>query len=467
MFFGTGSSTSKKDIQQERIIIVGAGQVGSYVAKRLSLERKDVVVIDKDANRLSTLINKLDIQVVSGEAFSPATLKKAGIVQASMIIVATESDEVNISTCLLAHTLNPLVEKIVRIRNDAISKLYPELSLIVPRLTSFINPEISVVNSIVRSLYLPGINEYSEFGDGSVKLACFSITDGPLLNIPLSQVSQIFTNQDFTIAAVNRDGQLFIPKGDTVVRKNDIVYFAFTEQSLPSLLKAIGKEESVVRSVIIVGGGNIGYKLAQQLESRSFSSIKIIESNKERATFLAENLNTTLIILGDATDETILEGLSPSETDALVAVTGNEENNLIACLLARSLGTKETVCRLDKRSYISLAHLVGIDQTITPRLSAVNSILNCIRRGSVLSSISVGDDAAEALEFIITEDLFVANKMIQDLGLPAKSIVLAVITKHETIIARGSTILEINSRVLLMVDRNVVPEVEHLFNMQG
>ena len=232
------------------------------------------------------------------------------------------------------------------------------------------------------------------------------------------------------------------------------------------MLKAIGKEESVVRSIIIVGGGNIGYKLAKQLESRSFSSIKLIESNKERATFLAENLHTTLVILGDATDESVLEGLSPSETDALVAVTGNEENNLIACLLAHSLGTKETICRLDRRSYISLAHLVGIEQTITPRLAAVNSILNRIRRGSVLSSISVGDDAAEALEFIITKELLVANKRIQDLNLPAKSTVLAVITKDDTIIARGSTILEVNARVLLMVDRNVVSEVEHLFNMQ-
>lgn len=465
MFFG--KTTSKETTQQERIIIVGAGQVGSYVAKRLSLERKDVVVIDRDSEHLSALVNKIDIQIVAGEAFSPAVLRKAGIEEATIIIVATDSDEVNLSTCLLAHTLNPLVEKIVRIRNNSISKLYTELSLIIPRLTSFINPEISVVNSIIRSLYLPGINEYSEVGNGSVKLACFSITEGPLLDIPLSQISQIFTNQDFTVAAVNRDGQLYIPKGDTIIRKNDIVYFAFTEESLPSLLRAIGKEESVVRNIIIVGGGNIGYKLAKELENGSFSSIKIIESNKERATFLAENLNTTLVILGDATDESVLEGLSPSETDALVAVTGNEENNLIACLLARSLGTKETVCRLDRRSYISLAHLVGIDQTITPRLSAVNSILNSIRRGSVLSSISVGDDAAEALEFIITQDLFVANKMIQELALPAKSIVLAVITKDETIIARGSTILEVGSRILLMVDRNVVSEVERLFNMQG
>lgn len=465
MFFGTGSS--KEVARQERIIIVGAGQVGYYVAKRLSLEHKDVVVIDRDSERLSSLLNKLDIQIVCGEAFSPAILEKAGIAEASIIIVATDSDEVNISTCLLAHTLNPAVEKIVRIRNNSISILYPDLSRIIPKLTSFINPELSVVNSIVRSLYLPGINEYSEVGDGSVKIACFAITEGPLLDLPLSQLSQIFTNQDFTVAAVNRNGQLYIPKGDTVIRKNDIVYFAFTEKSLPSLLKAIGKEESVVRSIIIVGGGNIGYKLAKQLESKSFSSIKIIESNKERATFLAENLNTTLVILGDATDESVLEGLSPSETDALVAVTGNEENNLIACLLARSLGTKETVCRLDRRSYISLAHLVGIDQTITPRLSAVNSILNSIRRGSVLSSISVGDDAAEALEFSITEGLFVANKTIQELALPTKSIVLAVITKKETIIARGSTVLEVASRVVLMVDRNVVSEVEHLFNMQG
>ncbi|MGL4722341.1 MAG: Trk system potassium transporter TrkA [Desulfovibrionaceae bacterium] len=461
MFF-TGSLRSK--VKRDRIIVIGAGQVGYYVSKRLALEGKNVVVIDTNESRLRGIVSSIDVQTIVADAFSSRVLLDAGIEDASVIIAVTNSDVLNMSVCFLSHVLNPLVSKIVRIREQDVVPLYPKFKEIVPTLTAFINPEESVVKSIVRSLSLPGLNEYSEFMNGQVKLACFHVTEGPLLGVPLRETRVFFDNHEFIIAAINRNGKLYIPKGSSVLQENDHVYFSFTEKGIAPMLKSMGKEACSIKNVIIAGGGNVGFKLAKELESLGIASIKLLEINNERAHFLAEHLDKALVIGGDATDESVLEGLAPSEIDAFISLTGDEENNLIACLLAHSLGIKDTVCRLDKRSYISLAHLVGIEHTITPRLSAVNTILNCIRRGRVISSISVGDDAAEALEFIVTSTLSIANKVISEIALPDKCIILALIKDIGVIMAQGDTVLEIGSRVLLMADRTVVPEVDKLFS---
>lgn len=461
-FFRSGEQKTR--FVHEKIIVVGAGQVGFFVAKRLSLERKNVVLVDMDKEKLDSIEKQLDIQIVHGEVFSPAVLHSAGIESASAIVIATNSDEVNISTCLLSYVLNPSIEIIVRLRNEGVAKLYPEIQKMIPSLRAFINPEVSLVGSILRSFSLPGASEYAELAGGHVQIACFPLAECSLLNKDLATLSPIFKESSFMVAAINRGGRLIIPKGTTKLLKDDLVYFAFTEDAIDPLLAALGKEKLPIHNIIIVGGGNTGYRLAAELEKKEYSTIKLVEIDRQRAYFLADNLNTTLVIRGDATEETFLDALSPAETDVLVALTGDEETNLIACLIARTLGTKETVCRLDKRSYISLAHLVGIEHTITPRISAVNSILNCIRAGSVLSSISVGDDAAEALEFVVTEDMPIANKKIHDLALPEKCIILALLNKKETIIVTGDTVLTPQSRVLIMAELDAIASVEKLFS---
>jgi len=445
-----------------KVVIVGAGEVGFHIASRLARENKEVVVIDCDPEALKRLSESIDVQTIAGSGSSPAILEEAGIREAQIMLAVTDSDEVNLVACLMADTLSPTTKKLARLRGADFDRYHDTFKVNPPHIDTVINPDIEVVRTIERLMSVPGAVDVGEFADGRIKFVGVYLEPGSrLAGVRLSDLPIVLKEDRPLIAAVVRDDQLIIPRGDNHLRDGDLVYFISEEKNLFKHLSIFDKHATPVKRVLIVGGGRIGFRLAKQLEDKLLSC-KIIEKRATQCDFLAEHLERTVVLHGDGSDQSLLVEENIHDTDLVVTLTSDEETNILTSLLAKRLGAKKTITQINKFSYFSLMSAIGIEQVVSPRLSAINTILQHIRRGKVLSAISIKGEEGEVMEALALPTSDIVSKPLKKIAFPKGSMVAGIIRKETIIIPGGDSVIEPDDRIIIFATRKAIPGVEKI-----
>ncbi|MBN2034185.1 MAG: Trk system potassium transporter TrkA [Deltaproteobacteria bacterium] len=447
-----------------KIIIVGAGEVGYHIAEKLSQENQDVFVIDKDPEKIRRITENLDVQVLHGVGTSPEMLRTSGINGADMLVAATDSDEVNLIACLLARNLNPYILKVARVRNREYLKEKELFSKDLLGVDRIINPESVMVETIRNLMMVPGASDVVDFEDGRVKLVGITIKpDSPFAGRQLLSFQGL--EGKVLVGAIVRGEQVFIPHGEDTIRSNDLVYLVVKSDEMPYGFGFFEFEPNEGRRVMIVGAGETGSALALALEQEKMS-VKIIERDAYKCAALAEGLDKTVVIHGDGTDQNLLQEENIRNVDFLVAVTNDEENNILISLLAKALGVKKTITRINKLSYISLVSAIGIDTVVSSRLSAVRAILQHIRRGKIISVAPLKGEHAEAIEAEALETSDIVNVPLAKVNFPKGALVGAIIRAGDIIIPRGDTIIKPKDRLIILTLQKSLSKMEKLLTVK-
>ena len=404
-----------------RIIILGAGQVGRTAAYHLSREESnDVTVVDTNEDMLRDLQDRLDIRTVIGNAASPRVLEAAGIAGTDILVALTNSDEVNMLACHIAWTLYRTPKKIARVRSADYTereKLFGENALSVD---VWISPEQLVTEYVARLIRYPGALQVLDFADGRVRLVGIrALSGGPLVGQALRTLREHIPTADARVAAIYRAGSSIQPEGTTVIEDGDEVFFLAARKDIRIVMKEMRREEAPVRRVVIAGGGNIGFRLASELEYKS--RVKLIERDPRRARRVSELLNSTTVLLGDAADERLLLEENIDGADVFAAMTNSEEANILSAMLAKRLGAHKVMALINKPSYAELIESGSIDVAISPQTVTIGSLLAHVRRGDVVRVHSLRRGAAEALEVVVHGDADsskVIGRRIEDIVLP-------------------------------------------------
>jgi trk system potassium uptake protein TrkA len=447
-----------------KTIIVGAGEVGFQIAKQLSEEMHDVILIEQNQEHIKRINDNLDVQAVLGSGTSPRILKTSGIKEADLLVAATDSDEVNLVACLLARTLNQHILKIARIRNPeyiAEKELFRKDLLAVDQI---INPESVMVESIKNLMMVPGASDVIEFAEGRVRLIGMAVKkDSPLAGRQLLSFKGI--EELNLIGAIVRDDQVFIPHGNDIIQANDLVYFVSNSSEMGPMRRLFSMKEEGLRRVLIVGGGQTGEGLANALDKTKIAA-KLIEKDGAKCAELAEKLKRVTVFHGDGTDKDLLEEVSARDSDFVVAVTGDEDRNVLIALLAKGLGTKKSIIRVNKLSYIPIVSAIGIDTALSSRLSAVRAILQYIRKGKIISVAPLKAGYAEAIEAEALETSDVVNTPLSRVRFPKGALVGAIVRDQETIIPKGDTVILPKDRLIIFTLKRVVPKLEKLLTVK-
>jgi trk system potassium uptake protein TrkA len=450
-----------------KILIVGAGEVGYHIASRLAVENKDVVVIDTSTEALRRVSEGIDVQAVVGSGSSPVTLEEAGIHEAEILLAVTDSDEANLVACLMADALSPSTKKLARLRSDhfdAYRELFREKA---PHIDTIINPDIEVVHTIERLMQLPGAVDVADFADGRLKfVGVYLESISRLAGVRLDELPRIVPENRPLIAAVVRDEELIIPRGKDRLQAGDLIYFISEEKQLRETMAVFDKQGEPARRVLIVGGGRSGLRLANALENRSSVSCKIIERRPDRCAELAERLSRTIVLCGDGSDQRLLLEENVGEMDLVVTMTRDEETNILTSLLSKRLGARKSITRISKFSYFPLMSTIGLEQVVSPRLSAINTILQHIRRGKILSAISIKGEAGEVMEAVAMETSAIVSKPLMKIKFPKGAILVGLIRGDEIIIPSGGSVVEPGDRTIIFARRDAVPGVEKLLSVK-
>ncbi|MCF8110231.1 MAG: Trk system potassium transporter TrkA [Desulfobacteraceae bacterium] len=448
-----------------KIIIVGAGEVGYHVASRMSFENKDVVVIDRDPVAIQRISDNVDVESINGSGSSPRVLKEAGLKEAEILLAVTDSDETNLVACLMADVISPTTKKLARIREGDFDPYHQVLHDQAPHIDTVINPEIEVVKSIERFLSIPGAVDVSEFADGMLKFIGLYLDQGSLMaGIRLREIPEKI-GQQILVAAVVRKEELIIPGGDARLYPGDLVYFISEEKGVAPILKAFNRETKPVRRAMIVGGGRIGARLAGVLEKKGIQ-IKIIERLPARCSELAAEMKKAVVIHGDGSDQGLLVEENIREMDAVVTLTNDEETNILVSLLARRMGAGKSITKLNKFSYFPLMPTIGIEQVVSPRLSAINTILQHIRRGKVFSVRTLTDEQAEVMEAEALETSDIVGRPLRKSSLPKGSLVIGIIREGQVLIPSGDSVIEPGDRIIIFAKRQVVSKIERILTVK-
>jgi len=445
-----------------KIIIVGAGEVGFHIANHLTLENKEVVVIDKNADAIRRVSDHLDVKVVQGSGSSPVVLEEAGIRNAEVLLAVTDSDEVNLVACLVANMLSPTTQKLVRVRDGDFDQYHDHFREHAPHIDTIINPGIEVVKTIESMMRVPGAADVGEFADGRIKfIGIYLDKNSRLAGVKLADIPQKITHIRLLIAAVVRGEELIIPRGNDYLMPGDLVYFISEEDKLQETLAVFDKSDQPLKRVLIIGGGNIGFRLAESLEENSLYC-KIIEKNPERCTEIAEGLNKTVVLCGDGSDQALLAEENIQDIDVVITVTGNEETNILTSLLATRMGAKKSITRISRFSYFPLMKTIGIEQVVSARLSAINTLLQHIRKGKVLSAISIKGEQAEIMEALALETSDIVDIPLSQISFPKGAIVVGIIRQDDIIIPTGDSVIQPEDRVIIFARKPAIPKVEKI-----
>jgi trk system potassium uptake protein len=443
-----------------KVVIVGAGEVGFYFAEWLSSEHKEVVVIDKDEAPLRTMADHLDVQTVHGSGSNPKVLENAGVDKADIVLAVTDSDEVNLVACFFANLLAPGIHKVALIRNDDYAPYREQITRDIVDINLVINPEAEVVNSILRIVSAPDVEQIHDFVGGRIKMAGKRLPPvSPLNGMRLLQLPEKIEKNRLIVAAIVREERLIIPRGKDTLQADDFVYFVCENKNLAQILQLFGSTGSPVKNVMIVGGGRIGYRLAKKLDDKNFH-VKLIEMNPKRCQTVAGRLNRAIVLQGTATDQAFMEQENAGSMDMVVAVTWDEEMNILSSLLAKRLGAKKTVARVNKFAYIPLVHAIGIDHIVSPRRCAIDSIMPALRRGKVISTVFIKGKEAEVLEAIALENSDIVGTPLKDIKFPKETLVLCVARGEQVIIPSGDSVIQPNDRVIILSTRKNLARVE-------
>jgi trk system potassium uptake protein TrkA len=451
-----------------KIIILGAGQVGSSVAQNLASEANDITVVDNRPEILRDLQDRIDIRTVMGPASHPEVLTRAGAEDADMILAVTNSDETNMIACQVAYTLFHTPIKVARVRAQeylTYSKLFSQEALPVDVL---ISPEQLVTDYIRRLIEQPEALQVLEFAGGRVQLvAVRAVEGGPLVGQELRELRSHMPGIEARVAAIFRRNSDILPKGDTVVEANDEVFFIAARKNIRAVTSELRDLDKPVKRVMIAGGGNIGLRLAKSIESRY--QVKLIDSNSETARSLSEKLDSAIVLLGDAADEELLLDENIENTDIFCALTNDEEANILSAMLAKRLGARKVMSLINRPSYVDLVQSEAIDIAVSPQQATIGSLLTHVRRGDVAAVHSLRRGAAEAIEAVAHGDnktSKVVGRMVAEINLPPGTTIGAIVRGEEVIIAHHNTVIESDDHVILfLVDKQHIPAVERLFQV--
>lgn len=449
-----------------KIVIVGAGEVGFHIASRLSLENKDVTVVDTSDEALKRVSENLDVQVVKGSGSSPEVLIDAGIRKADIMLAVTDSDETNLVACLSCDMLSPATKKLARIRHRDYDAYHEHFRKNAPHIDTIINPEVEVVKTIYRLMRVPGAVDVNEFEGGRVKIVGMRLEAGSVLDgLRLSDLPVQLGGVRPLIAAIVRKEQLIVPHGNDILQAGDLVYFISEATKLDDVLRLFNRRMKPVNRVMIVGGGRIGMRLADFLESKNIHT-KIVEKDPERCRFLAERMNRAVVLCGDGSDQSLLLEENIKEMDFVVSLTDDEETNILVSLLARSMGAGNTITKISKFTYLPLMARIGVEQVVSSRLSAINSIQQHIRKGKVLSAISVHGEQAEVIEAVALQTSELVDTPISKVSFPRGALLICIIRDEEVIIPSGESVIRPDDRVIIFATRKAVPRIEKMLTVK-
>ena len=453
-----------------KVIVCGAGQVGFNIARHLALENNDVTVIDRDLELVRRVSDTLDANGVVGHASNPEVLEKAGVANADMIIAVTYADEVNMVACQVAHSLFDVPTKIARVRQQ--SYLQPIYANLFSRdhmpIDVIISPEIEVARAVTRRLQVPGAFEMIPLVDDKVKLIGVRCEETcPLVNTPLRQLTQLFPELNIVIVGLMRDSDPMVPTADDQLLSGDEVYFVVDSEQVSRAMAAFGHEEAEARRLVIFGGGNIGLFLAQEIEkNHDWVKAKIVESNQDRAEAISGMLDRTMVLNGDVLDPEIMEEANISQTEAVVAVTNDDETNILASLLAKQNGCKRAITLINTSTYEPLISSLGIDVVVSPRNITVSTILQHVRRGRIHSVHTLREGFGELIEAEALETSELVGKPLKEVNLPPGVMLGAIVRDDKMICPRGSTVVQAKDRVVMFASEDVIRKVEKIFSVQ-
>lgn len=451
-----------------KIIVLGAGQVGSSVAETLSSEANDITVVDNDPRRLHELQERYDLRTVLGEAAHPGVLRSAGAEDADMIIAVTNSDETNMVACQVAYTLFHTPTKIARVRaRDYLEE--PELfSQEALPVDVVISPEKLVIDQLQRLIEYPGALQVLDFAGGRVQLvAVQAYRDGPLVGHRIRDLASRIPGDRMRVVAIFRRGSPIIPQGDTLIETGDEVFFIAATRDIRAVMGEMRHVDRDVRRIMLVGGGNIGLGLAAALEHRYH--VKVIEHNSVRVQRISQELSRSLVLLGDAADEELLVEENIENTDVFCAVTNDDEANILSGMLAKRLGARKVISLINRGAYVDLVQSGDIDIAISPYHATIGTLLAHVRRGDVVMVHSLRRGAAEAIEAVAHGDRKtsrVVDRAVGEIRLPPQTTIGAIVRGDQVIMAHHDTVIEAEDHVILfVVDKKRIAEVERLFQV--
>ncbi len=450
-----------------KIVILGGGQVGGTLAENLAGEDNDITVVDADPERLSALAEVHDIRTIEGHASHPRVLRQAGCEDADMLIAVTPDDETNMLACQIAYTLFRTPKRIARIRSEEYSdyrdRLFHKDDIPVDHL---ISPEQQVTDYIKLLVDYPGALQVMQFADGRASLvAVRAYYGGKLVGHAISTLKEHLPNVETRVAAIFRQGQAIKPMGTTIIEAGDEVFFITDTRYVRMVMEEMQKLEHQYRRIMIAGGGNVGAGLARKLEENHY--VKLIERNRSRAEKLNESLENTTILEGDASNSRLLMEEHIEDMDVFIAVTNDDEANIMSAMLAKKMGAKKTMVLIQRQAYVDLVQDEIVDIAISPQRATVSALLSLIRKGDIVNAYSLRKGVAEAIEAIAHGDentSKVIGKTISDIKLPPGTNIGAIVRGNEVLIAHDDTVIQADDHVIMfLVNKKYVREVERLF----
>jgi len=463
-----------------KIIILGAGQVGGSVAESLVSEANDITIVDTDQHRLQALQDRLDLRTVRGNAALPSVLRDAGAADADLLLAVTQSDQTNLCACRAAETLFNIPKKIARLRSSDYAEFPELLNKDNFSVDYSICPEQIVTDYIVKLIQVPQALQVLEFANGLLSLvAVRAMAGGALVGLPVADISKHLPRADARIAAIFRRDQPIIPEGNTLIEEGDEVFCLAATPDIGAVMRELRGAEQPTKRIIIAGGGNIGLRLAQATENDYV--VRLIEGNRERAQFLASNLNRALVLHGEATDESLLAGEGVSSTDFFIALTNDDEDNIMASLLAKKMGARRVLALINRAVYAELVQADRIDIAISPAQISLGVLLTHVRRGDVAAVHSLRRGAAEALELVAHGDRTtskVVGRRVDEIALPKGASIGAIVRRMpsvadsdgdsgmKVVIAHRGTLIQSDDHVIVfLANRKLVSQVERLFQV--
>ncbi|MEC5321241.1 Trk system potassium transporter TrkA [Brenneria populi subsp. brevivirga] len=450
-----------------KIIILGAGQVGGTLAENLAGENNDITVVDTDTTRLRQLQDKFDLRVVTGYASHPRVLHEAGAEDADMLVAVTNSDETNMVACQIAYSLFNTPNRIARIRSSEYMREADRLFLpeAVP-IDYLISPEQLVIDNIYKLIEYPGALQVVNFAQGKVSIAAVNAYyGGPLVGNALSSIREHMPHIETRVAAIFRHDRPIRPQGSTVIEAGDEVFFVAASQNIRAVMSELQRLENPYKRIMIVGGGNVGAGLARRLEKDY--SVKLIERNAERAAELAELLQDTIVFHGDASDQELLAEEHIEQMDVFIAITNDDEANIMSAMLAKRMGAKKVMVLIQRRAYVDLVQGSVIDVAISPQQATISALLSHVRKADIVSVSSLRRGVAEAIEAIAHGDegtSKVVGRLIEDIKLPPGTTIGAIVRGDDVMIANDNTRIEQGDHIIMfLTDKKFVPDVERLF----
>ena len=451
-----------------KIIILGAGQVGSSVAANLVNEDNDITLVDINPSALQSISERFDLRTITGVASHPSILEKAGAKDAEMILAVTNCDEINMIACQVAYTLFHTPTKIARIREIEYLKNHPLFAQEALPVDVLISPDRLVTEQIQKLIKHPGALQVLDFADGKAQMVVIKASySGVLEGLSLRELKEKLKDIEYKIAIIYSSGKPVIPNADTIINTDDEIFFVSSQKSMNKLLQQIRIKDKPLKNIMISGGGNIGLRLAESLENEY--KIKLLELDSKKASHAAEKLKNTIVLHGDATDEELLNEENIDGSDVFCALTNHDEVNIISSMLAKRLGARKVMALINRAAYVDLVQSNTIDIAISPQQATIGSLLAHVRKGDVVLVHSLRRGAAEAIEAIAhgnESSAKVVGKRIQDIDLPQGTTIAAIVRGDNVLMAKKKTIIETNDHVILILsNKKHVKKVESLFQV--